>query len=79
MGAEVTGRPSQDVLVQGKAVAIKGCEFKSMGDIASKATGGGLVSATTHGVAKIVSPGSMNVKFEGKAVHLLSDMTTNNE
>lgn len=70
---------TKDVKVEGKAVAIKGCSFKSMGDVASKATGGGLVSATTHGEAKIVSPGSMNVKFEGKAVHLLSDMTTNNE
>lgn len=70
---------TKKVKVEGKAVAIKGCAFKSMGDIASKGTGGGIVSATTHGKAKIVSPGSMNVQMEGKAVHLLSDMTTNNE
>jgi uncharacterized Zn-binding protein involved in type VI secretion len=67
------------VKVEGKAVAIKGCSFKSTGDIASKATGGGVVSATTHGKAKLVSPGAMNVQMEGKAVHLLGDMTTNNE
>ena len=67
------------VRVEGKAVAIKGCAFKSVGDLASKATGGGVVSATTHGRAKIISPGSMNVQMEGKAVHLLGDMTTNNE
>jgi uncharacterized Zn-binding protein involved in type VI secretion len=70
---------SKNVKIEGKAVAIKGCAFKSMGDIASKGTGGGLVSATTHGKAKLISPGSMNVTIEGKAVHMLSDMTTNNE
>ncbi len=69
---------SKKVKVEGKVVAIKGCAFKSMGDIASKGTGGGIVSAQTHGKAEMISPGSMDVKFEGKAVHLLSDMTTNN-
>lgn len=61
-----------------KKVGIKGCEFKSIGDIASKAMGGGIVSQTTHGKTKFVSPGSMNVKVEGKNVHLLGDFTTNN-
>ena len=70
---------TKKVLVEGKAVAIKGAGFKSMGDVASKATGGGLVSATTHGVTKFVAPGSLNVKMEGKNVHLLGDFTTNNE
>jgi uncharacterized Zn-binding protein involved in type VI secretion len=70
---------TKKVMVEGKAVAIKGAGFKSMGDIASKATGGGLVSATTHGATKFVSPGSLNVKMEGKNVHLLGDFTTNNE
>lgn len=70
---------AEKVTIEGKKPAIKGASFKSMGDVASKATGGGILSATTHGVTKFVSPGSMNVKIEGKNVHLLSDMTTNNE
>ena len=61
-----------------KPVAIKGASFKSKGDMASKGTGGGLVSATTHGATKFVAPGSMNVKFEGKNVQLLGDAMTNN-
>jgi uncharacterized Zn-binding protein involved in type VI secretion len=63
----------------GKKVAIKGASFKSMGDIASKATGGGLISASTHDVTEFVGPGSMNVKVEGKAVQLLGDVMTNNK
>lgn len=69
---------SKDVKVEGKVVAIQGATFKSMGDVASKGTGGGLISANTHGVTKFISPGSMNVKFEGKAVQLLGDMMLNN-
>jgi uncharacterized Zn-binding protein involved in type VI secretion len=69
---------SKTVKIEGKSVAIRGATFGSTGDIASKATGGGLVSANTHGPAKFVAPGSMNVKIEGKAVHLLSDAMTNN-
>jgi uncharacterized Zn-binding protein involved in type VI secretion len=69
---------TKKVKVHGKKVAIKGASFKSIGDIASKATGGGIVTAQTHGKTKFVTPGSPNVKFEGKAVHLLTDMTTNN-
>ncbi len=72
------GGYTKKVKVEGKAVAIKGASFKSIGDVASKGTGGGLVSTQTHGKASILSPGSMDVKFEGKNVHLLSDMTTNN-
>jgi hypothetical protein len=69
---------SKKVKVEGNTVAIRGASFESMGDVASKATGGGLVSANTHGPVKFVTPGSMTVKFEGKNVHLLSDPVLNN-
>jgi hypothetical protein len=49
-----------------------------MGDMASKATGGGLISANTHGITKFVGPGSMDVKIEGKNVQFLSDPMLNN-
>lgn len=70
---------SKKVKIEGNPVGIKGCSYKSMGDMASKGTGGGLVSAQTHGTTKFVAPGSMNVKIEGKNVQLLGDFTTNNE
>ncbi len=66
------------VLFEGKKVAIEGSYYKSMGDIASKGTGGGLVSSATHGKTKFVGPGSMNVKAEGKNIQLLGDAMTNN-
>ena len=66
------------VRLPGKKVAIKGATFGSMGDVASKGTGGGLVSANTHGPTKFVGPGSMDVKIEGKNVQLLSDPMLNN-
>jgi len=69
---------TQNVKIEGKEVAIKGASFGSMGDAASKGTGGGMVSANTHGPCKFIGPGSMDVKFEGKNVHLLSDPVTNN-
>jgi uncharacterized Zn-binding protein involved in type VI secretion len=69
---------SKTVKIEGKSVAIRGATFGSKGDIASKATGGGLISANTHGPAKFAAPGSMNVKIEGKNVHLLGDAMTNN-
>lgn len=69
---------SKKVKVEKKTVAIKGASFCSMGDMASKGTGGGMVSANTHGPCKFISPGSMDVKFEGKNVHLLADLMTNN-
>ena len=72
------GGYTKKVKADKKPVAIKGASFKSMGDMASKGTGGGLVSATTHGATKFVAPGSMNVKFEGKNVQLLGDAMTNN-
>jgi uncharacterized Zn-binding protein involved in type VI secretion len=67
------------VTVEGQAVAIKGASFKSVGDIASQGTGGGIVSSMVQGLTKFVAPGSMNVKFEGGNVQLLGDFTTNNE
>ena len=69
---------TKKVKIEGKPVAIKGCSFKSKGDMASKGTGGGLVSTSTHGTTKFVAPGSMDVKAEGKNIHLLGDATTNN-
>ncbi|MDM0112270.1 DUF4150 domain-containing protein [Variovorax sp. J22R133] len=69
---------STSVLIEGNAVAIRGAMFESMGDVASKGTGGGLISANTHGPAKFITPGSMTVKIEGKAVHLLSEPMLNN-
>jgi len=69
---------SKKVKFDGNIIAIKGATFKSMGDIASKGTGGGLISANTHGPAKFISPGSLTVKVEGKSVHLLGDAMLNN-
>ena len=69
---------SKTVKIGGKSVAIRGASFGSTGDLASKATGGGLVSGNTHGPAKFIGPGSMSVKIEGKAVHLLGEPMTNN-
>lgn len=76
-GEKVKGY-SKKVKVEKKTVAIKGASFGSMGDVASKGTGGGMLSSNTHGPCKFISPGSMDVKFEGKNVHLLSDLVTNN-
>ncbi|MFY0541294.1 PAAR-like domain-containing protein [Nannocystis pusilla] len=69
---------SKNVTFDGCKVAIKGATFTSIGDIASKATGGGIVSANVEGPARFVGPGSMDVKVEGKNVHLLSDPMLNN-
>ncbi len=69
---------SKKVTVEAKPVAIRGASFGSQGDAASKGTGGGIVSANTHGPTRFVSPGSMDVKIEGKNVHLLGDMMLNN-
>ncbi len=69
---------SKTVKIEGKNVAIRGATFESMGDIASKGTGGGLISANTHGPTKFITPGSMTVKIEGKNVHLLGEPMLNN-
>lgn len=69
---------SNDVKIEGNAVAIRGATFESMGDMASKGTGGGLISANCHGPAKFITPGSLTVKIEGKNVHLLGEPMLNN-
>ena len=69
---------STSVKIEGKAVAIQGASFKSMGDIASKGLGGGLVSMNCEGPTKFVAPGSLDVKIEGKNVQLLGDIMSNN-
>lgn len=69
---------SKKVKIEGNTVAIRGATFKSMGDMASKGTGGGLISANAHGIAKFITPGSLNVKIEGKSVHLLGEPMLNN-
>jgi hypothetical protein len=69
---------STSVTIEGNAVAIRGASFESMGDMASKGTGGGLISANTHGPAKFITPGSPTVKIEGKSVHLLGEPMLNN-
>jgi hypothetical protein len=69
---------STSVKIEGNYVAIRGASFKSMGDVASKATGGGLLSMNTHGPAKFLTPGSLTVNIEGKGVHLLSEQMLNN-
>ncbi|HLT37505.1 MAG TPA: hypothetical protein VK034_14530, partial [Enhygromyxa sp.] len=50
----------------------------SVGDAASRATGGGVISASAEGRTSFVGPGSMDVKIEGKNVHLLGDPMLNN-
>jgi hypothetical protein len=69
---------STTVKIEGNTVAIRGATFESVGDMASKGTGGGLISANTHGPAKFITPGSLTVKIEGKSVHLLSEPMLNN-
>lgn len=69
---------SKSVTMDGDKVAIRGASFGSQGDIASKGTGGGLISSNTHGPTKFVGPGAMDVKIEGKNVHLLGDPMLNN-
>ncbi len=69
---------SKDVTIEGHAVAIRGATFKSMGDVASQGTGGGLISSNVEGPTSFVGPGSMDVKIEGKNVQLLSDPMLSN-
>ncbi len=69
---------SKDVTIEGHPVAIQGATFKSMGDVASQGTGGGLISSNVEGPTSFVGPGSLDVKIEGKNVQLLSDPMLNN-
>jgi uncharacterized Zn-binding protein involved in type VI secretion len=69
---------STSVQIEGNAVAIAGASFGSMGDIASKALGGGLVSMNCEGPTSFLAPGSLTVQIEGKNVQLLGDQMFNN-
>jgi len=69
---------SKSVTIGGKKVAIRGATFGSMGDVASKGTGGGIVSANVEGPTSFIGPGSMDTKIEGKNVQLLGDPMLNN-
>ncbi|WP_210526192.1 PAAR-like domain-containing protein [Rubellimicrobium arenae] len=69
---------SQTVKIEKTTVAIGQATFKSIGDIASKGTGGGLISANAHGVTKFIPPGSLTVKIEGKPPHLHGEQMLNN-
>ncbi|MBU8901085.1 DUF4150 domain-containing protein, partial [Corallococcus sp. M34] len=69
---------SKTVTINEQPVAIAGASFGSKGDMASKGTGGGLISSNTHGPTKFIGPGSMNVKIEGRNVQLLGDPMLNN-
>jgi hypothetical protein len=69
---------SKKVTIEGKKVAIAGASFGSMGDVASKGLGGGLVSMNCEGPTKFVGPGSLDVQIEGKNVQLLGDPMLNN-
>jgi len=59
-------------------VVLRGATFGSMGDGASKETGGGIVSANVEGPTRFVGPGAMNVKMERKNVQLLGNPMLNN-
>ncbi len=69
---------STTVTIEGEAVAIQGASFGSMGDVASKGTGGGIVSSNCEGPTKFIGPGSLDVKIEGKNVQYLGDPMMNN-
>ena len=69
---------STTVKIEGQPVAIQGASFGSSGDVASKGTGGGIVSSNVEGPTKFIGPGSLTVKIEGKNVQLLSDPMMNN-
>ena len=64
---------STTVKIEGNPVAIRGATFDSIGDVASKGTGGGLISANTQGPTKFITPGSLTVKIEGKNIRIEFD------
>jgi hypothetical protein len=69
---------STTVKVESQPVAIQGASFGSSGDIASKGTGGGIVSNNAEGPTKFIAPGSLDVQIEGKNVQYLGDQMMNN-
>jgi hypothetical protein len=66
------------VKIEGQFVAIQGASFDSVGDIASKATGGGVVSNNAEGPTKFIALGALDTKFEGQDVQFLGDQMLNN-
>jgi hypothetical protein len=68
------------VQIEGKKVAIKGSYYYSSAspDVASKGTGGGVVSSKAEGKTEFVGPGAGTVKAEGKSIQLLGEAMTNN-
>src|SRR5689334_20057763 len=50
---------STTVKIEGNEVAIAGASFGSMGDVASKGTGGGIVSMNVEGPTKFIGPGAL--------------------
>ncbi len=69
---------STSVKIEGHKVAIRGASFGSTGDMASKASGGGILSSNVEGPTKFLAPGSRNVQIEGKNVQFLGDQMLNN-
>jgi hypothetical protein len=69
---------STTVKIEKQPVAITGASFGSTGDIASKATGGGIISNNAEGPTKFLAPGSLNVRIQSKNVQLLGDQMLNN-
>jgi Domain of unknown function (DUF4150)/VRR-NUC domain len=69
---------STTVKIEGNFIAITGASFDSIGDIASKATGGGVVSNNCEGPTKFISPGELSVKVQNKFVQFLGDQMLNN-
>ena len=76
----LTDATTLTVFIEGKKIAIKGSYYMSRPspDVASKGTGGGIVSSSTEGKTEFAAPGSMNVKAEGANIQLLGDAMTNN-
>ncbi len=69
---------STSVTIEGQPVAITGATFGSSGDVASKGSGGGLISSNAEGITSFVAPGALDVQIEGKNVQILGDQVLNN-
>ncbi|HET6333278.1 MAG TPA: PAAR-like domain-containing protein [Polyangiales bacterium] len=69
---------SKSVKIEGNPIAITGSSFGSSGDIASKATGGGLISNNAEGPTKFITPGEITVRIQSKFTQYLGDLMMNN-
>jgi uncharacterized Zn-binding protein involved in type VI secretion len=78
--ADRLGDATSTVRIEGKKIAIRGSFYMSQPspDVASQGTGGGIISSKTQGKTEFLTPGSMDVKAEGKNIQLLGDAMTNN-